>query len=126
MIAADTNVVVRLIVGDDPAQAERAQMLLAAGIFVPLSVLMETEWVLRGGYRWPRQRIGAALLAFASLEGVTVPATTDWVLARHADGADFADMVHLAVVAGSDGFATFDRRLANAAGAMTPVPVIEL
>ncbi len=45
MIALDTNVVVRLLVNDNAAQAARARALLAPGepVFIPVTVLLETE-----------------------------------------------------------------------------------
>lgn len=126
MIAADTNVVIRLVVRDDPGQVAQAEGLLAVGLFVSLSVLMECEWVLRGGYRWPRHRVQAALRALLDLEGISAPFGADWVLERHAAGADLADMVHLVATAGLDRFVTFDQRLATGAGAAPPLPVMTL
>ena len=41
MIAADTNVIVRLIVSDDDAQREAAEARLPEGFFVSHCVLME-------------------------------------------------------------------------------------
>jgi len=51
MIAVDTNVLVRLLTGDDPAQTQRAVELFAQeSILIPKTVLLETEWVLRYRY----------------------------------------------------------------------------
>ena len=51
MIAVDTNVLVRLLTGDDPAQTRRAADLFAQeSILIPKTVLLETEWVLRYRY----------------------------------------------------------------------------
>ena len=51
MKALDTNVVVRYLTGDDPAQAARARAAVDAGpVFVPVTVLLESEWVLRSRY----------------------------------------------------------------------------
>jgi predicted nucleic-acid-binding protein len=48
-VALDTNVLVRLLVNDDPAQAELAAACIDAsvGCFVPITVALELEWVLR-------------------------------------------------------------------------------
>ena len=52
MIAVDTNVVVRLLVRDDAKQAEAAAVLFARGpVGLSATVLLETAWVLRSGYR---------------------------------------------------------------------------
>jgi predicted nucleic-acid-binding protein len=46
MRAVDTNVLVRLIVRDDPKQVEVAEAFIACGAWVPQLVLAETIWVL--------------------------------------------------------------------------------
>ena len=53
MIALDTNVLVRLVTGDDAAQAKRAAARIDTGdaFFVSLTVALELEWVLRGAYK---------------------------------------------------------------------------
>jgi len=58
MIAFDTNLLVRLLVDDTPAQADVAEALLATHtVFISRTVLLETEWVLRAGYRKTREQI---------------------------------------------------------------------
>jgi predicted nucleic-acid-binding protein len=48
MLAVDTNVVVRYLTADDPEQFARAVAVVeGAETFVSLTVLLETEWVLR-------------------------------------------------------------------------------
>ena len=65
MAALDTKVVVRLMVGDDAAQARAAEKLVAAEpCTVAPSVLMECEWVLRGPYRWTCRRLMHVCAAF--------------------------------------------------------------
>ena len=53
MIALDTNVLVRLVTGDDATQAKRAAARFETGdaFFVSLTVALELEWVLRGAYK---------------------------------------------------------------------------
>ena len=68
MIAVDTNVIVRLLTGDEPRQSEQARLLFdRETIFLPKTVLLEAEWVLRRLYRLERaarhqriDRIGGA------------------------------------------------------------------
>ncbi len=52
IITADTNVLVRAVVADDPGQAAAAIEALrqAEAIAVPLPVLCELVWVLRRAY----------------------------------------------------------------------------
>lgn len=119
MLAIDTNVVVRLLTGDDPDQAARARALLAGGrVFVALTVLLEAEWVLRCAYGFDRLAVVGALEAFAGLEAVVVerPQLLAGALRRCAAGMDFADALHLGAAEGCEGFVTFDRRMIAAAG----------
>lgn len=113
MKAVDTNVLVRLVTGDDAPQAEIAGRIVSGGVWISDGVLMEVEWVLRSFYRWPRQRIVGALADLIGQESVVLrsKAELDWVLDRYASGADWADMYHLLDARGLDGFLTFDRRL---------------
>ncbi|HYB57356.1 MAG TPA: type II toxin-antitoxin system VapC family toxin [Alphaproteobacteria bacterium] len=125
MKAVDTNVIVRLLIEDDLAQAERARAIFgeeeSETIFISKTVLLEAEWVLRGGYKVPKMKIFESLEALLGLANVTVEAPTvvrnalDWAQ----DGLDFADALHLASVPRAeegDGerriFLTFDRDLA--------------
>lgn len=126
MRAIDTNIIVRYLTGDDPKQAEKARALIdGESVFVPRTVLLETEWVLRGVYEMPKDVVIPALRAFAGLPGVTIEDTTlaaralDWAEA----GMDFADALHLAAATGCDGFATFDRRFVKAATRAATIPV---
>lgn len=126
MIAVDTNIVVRLIVADDAEQLSTILNLMSeAHLFVPLTVLLETEWVLRSRYRYGRERVGAALANLVDLEGVTVeqPALAAWAIDQHRKGSDLADAIHLVAARDAESFATFDRELARSAGDSPPLPV---
>ena len=126
MIAVDTNVLVRFIARDDARQAAIAGALIAErSVYISSGVLMETEWVLRANFGWSRDRINTALGDLLSLETVATddPAMTLWTLARHAAGADLADMLHLVAAQRTEGFATFDSTLATDAGRDAPVRV---
>lgn len=75
MLTADTNVWARALLNDEPAQTRRARSALAQartadGVFVPLIVLAELSWVLRG--RWARDRVLNALDGLLRARGVTV------------------------------------------------------
>jgi predicted nucleic-acid-binding protein len=67
MIAVDTNVLVRLVVADDPKQAALARELIEEAIgegttcYVSTPVVCELEWVLVSRYRVPRTEIAAVL-----------------------------------------------------------------
>ena len=94
MKAVDTNVLVRLLTGDDPDQARLAAAEMREGpIFVSTTVLMETEWVLRYAYKFNREQVGAALLGVVNLSGAVVDdeASVRAALRWHASGMDLAD-----------------------------------
>lgn len=128
MIAVDTNVVVRVLVNDDPAQAKRAfGVFLAGRVWISKTVLLETAWVLRFTYELEETAIASA---FAKLLGVaTVDVENRDAVERalnwYGQGLDFADALHLASSAGAKSFASFDRRLSkSAARAGTAPPVV--
>ena len=52
MIALDTNMLVRALVSDNPAQVDVVRRLMAVNtVFISRTVLLETEWVLRVRYK---------------------------------------------------------------------------
>ena len=126
MPAVDTNIVVRYLTADDPQQFAKARALIDdEDIFVCKTVLLETEWVLRRGYRFSRDRITAALKAFAGLPRVTLEdlalaaKALDWM----ARGMDFADALHLSKAEDRGGFVSFDRHFATVANSISGVKV---
>lgn len=126
MRAVDTNVIVRYLTGDDPVQSKKARAVIGQEpVFVPRTVVLEVEWVLRSAYGFPRERIIPALRALAGLPGVSVE-DADLVakaMGWAEDGLDFADALHLAAADGCEGFLTFDRRSKRAAASLGSVPV---
>lgn len=114
MIAIDTNLVVRFLVKDDPVQFERAEHLLGNNdIFIPDTVLLETEWVLRFAYGLERDAILSGFFMLLGMENVHV---RDAIAVRQAldwfgDKTDFADAWHLALSQHCERFATFDEKL---------------
>ncbi len=125
MRAIDTNILVRLAMEDDAEQVERARSFCGAGVIVSLTVVMETEWVLRSRYKLGRETIFQFLESFVDSGNFHFPkeAGVRWALDRYRAGADFADMIHLIDAHDADGFATFDAGLAGDAGRDTPLPV---
>ena len=118
MHAVDTNVLVRLLTGDDAAQAKRAAALFKKeSIFVPKTVLLETEWVLRRLYRLPRATVVSSFRKLSGLDNVELeqPLVVAQALQWCADGMDFADALHLASSHGASKFATFDEQLKKSA-----------
>ena len=113
-ITADTNLLARLIVRDDPAQTAlaRLEVTRAARVIVPLPVLCELVWILRGRYRTPPADIADALEALLSVENVVADVEAAGLgLALLRTGGDFADGViaEQGRRAGASTFVSFDR-----------------
>lgn len=73
MRVVDTNVLARYYLQDDAVQANLARGLLEDGdLFVPKTVLLELEWVLRGVAGQPRAKVLACLEYLVALPGITV------------------------------------------------------
>jgi predicted nucleic-acid-binding protein len=127
VIAVDTNVLVRVLTNDDPAQARRAMALLRSGpVWIAKSVLLETEWVLRFTYGLTVPAIGGAFTRVLGTRGIDVkdrPAV-ERALGWHAAGMDFADALHLASSGSATDFASFDRRMAKAARRASATPSV--
>lgn len=129
MRAVDTNVLVRALVQDDAAQGRRAQACLSAQpVFIPVTVILELEWVLRSRYGYSPRAIAEAMEKLAILENAVVGEQAAVIAAagKMRQGWDFAGALHHALAAGCDDFATFDATLARRAGRddSTAPPVI--
>jgi predicted nucleic-acid-binding protein len=121
---------VRLLTGDDPEQARRVADLIDASpaCFVPITVVLELEWVLRGAYRLERGAVIAALEGLMAIRQVHLE-QEDLVrqaLAWHQQGLEFADALHLLRSEGCARFATLDRALVNTASGLQLQPVVHL
>lgn len=134
MKALDTNVLARFFV-DDPDDAESVKQRPAAiaslsePAFVPVTVVLEFEWVLRGFYLLPRGTIVKVFRSLAGMDHVTIEDRSRVLAAIDAfeSGMDFADALHVTRSANASGFVTFDRRLVRRAQALkleTPVELL--
>lgn len=129
MIAVDTNIVVRFITADDLHQWRRAHDLFEHdAIFIPKSVLLETEWVLRSGYGFAPRSILDALRGLLGLSNVAAEDSSAVGLALEwfGSGIDFADALHLASCGPATGLATFDRNFERRARAFENAPAVAL
>lgn len=127
MIAVDTNVLVRFYLNDDEEQAAIATRLLTnEDVFVPKTVLLELEWVLRGVAKVSPSAIARSLAHLLSLPNVRIEDEQNVRVALKAftQGTDFADALHLTACAGVDRFATFDARLIKRAPRSFARPIV--
>jgi predicted nucleic-acid-binding protein len=113
MIALDTNIVVRLIVDDDPDQVGRSRAVIERnGASVGPSVLLEAAWVLARSYRLTPQTIALAFNVMAAAEGMSLPAWAGSLRECVDAGIDIGDAIHLFETNPEFTFVTFDRNLA--------------
>jgi predicted nucleic-acid-binding protein len=125
VLAIDTNVLVRFLTGDDPVQSPRARALIhSEDILILTTVLLETEWVLRSGYKYEQVELSDAFRTVIGLPRVHLqdPEAVTLALEWMRSDMDFADALHLATAKGCTAFATFDRSLARQAEPMTGLP----
>ena len=125
MIALDTNVLARAIAAEvdadatTKAQRKHAQALLSSGrqLFVPITVIEELEWVLRGAYGMPPDEIAALFEDMLAVENLTVDrvAAVSQAIAWYRRGLDFSDALHLAQSGLCTGLATFDKQFSKTA-----------
>lgn len=118
MIAIDTNVLVRLVVADDPEQTGRARKLVAHNdVVVGTTVLLECAWVLKSAYGFEPKAISSAFRKVFGLPNVVpdAPVAVAQALQACDAGLDFADALHLAGATKARNFFTFDNRLVKAA-----------
>lgn len=126
MRGVDTNILVRYIVADDPAQFRAATRFIEHECsprepgFINHVVLAEVVWVLESSYKLPRLAIVSALRVLLGANQLSIEEVEDARAALHEyeDGADFADSLIAAANAraGCEYTATFDRRAAGRSG----------
>lgn len=128
MAALDTNVLVRWLTNDDEAQCAAVERLMQAALhngeplLVPITVLLEVEWVLRSRYRFDKASITAAMDALLSvpeleIQNQTAAEVALWLFKRE-KSADFADCLHVGLVehTATPPLLTFDRSAARLDG----------
>ena len=122
MIAIDTNILVRLLVADHPAQYKASHTLFSSeDIFIPDTVILETEWVLRAAYALSPLEVCTAFGKTFGLPNVTIthPALMLQVITWHESGLDFADAMHLAHSQDKKCLKTFDNQFIKNAKKLT-------
>ena len=122
MRALDTNVLVRLIVRDDPELVARAEASVQAGARVSLLVLAETVRVLQSAYGLDQRRVATVVEMLLDHDRLTLQ-DEDVVRRAHATfrgerAVEFSDclIVETARKAGHRPVGTFDRRLSRVDG----------
>ena len=120
MIGLDTNVLIRHLTQDDPAQAARASTLIERRCsveepgYINRVVICEIVWVLERAYRYERTVIAACLETLLRTADLRIEnERAVWTaLTRYQEGCDFADalIAETNTMAGVAETATFDRK----------------
>ena len=124
MPGLDTNVLVRWLVDDDPKQSARARRLLEvarasqAPLFIPATVMLELEWVLRSRYGLNKAMVLKAFNALLETQEFEFQseAALEQALHLYRQGtAEFADCLHAGICSASDRapLLTFDTKAAR-------------
>lgn len=127
MIGLDTNILVRYITQDDPAQSKIANLLLEKyadkthSIFINNIVLCEIAWVLERGYKYSKSQIVKILRQmFFTKEFVFEEASVFLCALENyeANNLDFSDALILCInnKRGCKATYTFDRNAASVTG----------
>jgi predicted nucleic-acid-binding protein len=119
MRAVDTNVLVRLLVRDNPAQVEADEAFVAPGAWASVLVVIETAWVLDTVYDRTPAEVALAIELLLDHQAIVVQ-DADMVdravsAFRKHPAVGFSDclIVEQARKAGHIPLGTFDRRLAR-------------
>jgi predicted nucleic-acid-binding protein len=122
----DTNILVRYLVADDPAQFRDASRFIEHHCtphdpgFVNRVVLAEVVWVLESSYKLPRSAVVSALRLLLDTDQLSIEHVEDARAALHEyeDGGDFSDSLIAAanIRLGCEFTATLDRRAAGRIG----------
>lgn len=118
-IIADTNLLVRLAVDDDPAQRQIAARIVkeAEAVIIGNVALCELVWVLRSSYRRSRIEITRAIENLCQIQNVAVDkAAVEVGLECMKAGGDFADGVIACegTRLGGEEFVSFDKKAVEA------------
>ena len=121
-VIADTNLLVRLAIDDDPIQRRVAARIVmeAEAVIVGFHALCELAWVLRTSYRFSKAQIVLAIENLCGVENVIVDrAALEAGLEAMRSGADFADaaIAYEGRMAGGDVFVSFDKKAVAAVAA---------
>jgi len=123
MRAVDSNILIRLVTGDDAKQTGTAEHFVEGGAWVSSLAIAETAWVLRRVYQRNAAEVASAvdmLLKHPGLvlqDSYAVEAALELFQSRPALGFSDCLMLHLARKAGHLPLGTFDRALGRVEGA---------
>ncbi len=135
MIAIDTNILARYYVRQQDTEGERQRSAVTewisqqSALYVPKTVMLELEWVMRGVYGYAAAEVRRVFIHLIALPNVVIEdrEEVETAIRAHQRGMDFADALHQASAGQCAALATLDRALARRAqrlGLKPPVSVV--
>jgi len=123
----DTNVLIRYLVQDDPKQARAAEKFIIqfanseATLFIPISVTLESEWVLRSVYLFSKESIIGvfiSLLEAREMQFQDEASVERAIFLFREHNVDFADCLHVATAFTHDHLpvVSFDKQASRVEG----------
>jgi predicted nucleic-acid-binding protein len=114
-IVADTNVLLRAAVRDDPTQTQPAARALRTAdlVAIPVAALCEFVWVMRNGYKEPAAEVARSIRALIDSKNVvTNRPAVEAGLELLDKGGDFADgaIAYEGRWLGAEEFVSFDAK----------------
>lgn len=127
MPALDTNVLIRYLVQDDPKQNLEASKFVSrfadidASLFLPTSVVLETEWVLRSVYKFSKESVIGLFVGLLEAREMSLQdeASVERAIFLYREyNVDFADCLHVAIAYTCDHLPliSFDRQATRVEG----------
>ncbi len=122
MIAVDTNIIIRFLTHDDELQYKKAFSVFNKNeVFIPDTVILETEWILRYAYSFSTEEITIAMVNLFGLKNVHLfaPVYIEQAIKWYRQGLDFSDAMHLSQCQEVEKLYTFDKAFISKAKNMT-------
>ena len=128
MITVDTNIIVRFLTHDDEKQFIKSLSIFnSEEVFIPDTVILETEWVLRYAYDFSPKNICDAFTNLFGLNNIhlTNPSFIAQAIEWRKQGVDFSDALHLAHSQQYEKLYSFDKKFIAKAKDLTKCLVTE-
>lgn len=122
MKVVDTNILARFFI-DDPNDAESQKQkadiieIMTQSIHIPITVILEFEWVMRGFYKLPKDEILKIFQILLSYDNIDIESHhyVKTAVELFEQGFDFADAIHISRSQKMGGMLTFDKQFFNKA-----------
>ena len=127
MISVDTNIIVRFLTRDDERQYKKSYSIFnTQEIFIPDTVILEAEWVLRYAYNFKPEDICNAFVSLFGLKNIHLsnPSFIAQAIEWHKQGMDFSDAMHLTHCQQHEKLYTFDKKFFSKAKNLTRCAVM--